>query len=80
MLDQSFVERDMDQTWEPYVTVVMSVIGGSEYERKAVRDGIISDFGPKAWESILSEALERWTNKALGDGHGNKRKTTVDCH
>ena len=54
--------------WEPYVTVVMSVIGGSSHEREAVRKGIVSDFGEAAWRAILSEALERFF-----ETHGRNR-------
>lgn len=49
----------LNEQWEPYVTVVMSVMGGPKHERDAVRKGIVSDFGEQAWRSILAEATER---------------------
>jgi len=66
----------MNQQWEPYVTVVMGVISGTEAEREAVRFGIIADYGEAAWSAILSEALERFfgvhgTARSMRNGTGD---------
>lgn len=53
--------------WEPYVTVVMSVVGSRDDMAK-VRSGIVSDFGEQAWKAILLEVRERLS----GEDHNGK--------
>jgi len=52
--------------WEPYVTVVMSVVGSRDDMAK-VRSGIVSDFGEHAWKAILMEVRERLSGE-ISDG------------